>query len=51
MPVADTSFIIDIIRHDAKALAKLESLESHDRTLFITPVIALELFEGAIPPG
>ncbi|MFA5267266.1 MAG: type II toxin-antitoxin system VapC family toxin [Methanoregula sp.] len=47
MPVADTSFIIDIIRHDSKALAKLESLESHDRTLFITPVIALELFEGA----
>lgn len=47
MPVADTSFIIDIIRHDSKALAKLESLESRDRTLFITPVIVLELFEGA----
>jgi len=47
MPVADTSFIVDIIRHDPEALAKLEDLESEGKPLCITPVIALELFEGA----
>ena len=47
MPVADTSFIVDLIRHDARALAKLEDLESLGKPLCITPIIALELFEGA----
>ncbi|PKG31362.1 type II toxin-antitoxin system VapC family toxin [Methanoregula sp.] len=47
MPVADTSFLVDIIRHDPNALAKLEALESEGKPLSITPVIALELFEGA----
>jgi len=47
MPVADTSFIVDIIRHDTKALAKLQELESEGKVLFITPINALELFEGA----
>jgi predicted nucleic acid-binding protein len=47
MPFADTSFIADIIRHDPAALAKLEELESENRQLRITPIIALELFEGA----
>jgi len=47
MPVADTSFIVDIIRHDPRALKKLEDLESQERTLFISPIVALELFEGA----
>ena len=47
MPVADTSFIVDIIRHDLKALAMLEDLESQGTSLSITPIIALELFEGA----
>jgi hypothetical protein len=47
MPVADTSFIVDIIRHDPRALKKLEDLESQERTLFISPIVVLELFEGA----
>ena len=47
MPVADTSFIVDIIRHDPDALGKLEEMESENRPLSITPVIALELFDGA----
>jgi tRNA(fMet)-specific endonuclease VapC len=47
MPVADTSFIVDIIRHDPKALARLEDLESQGTPLSITPIIGLELFEGA----
>jgi len=47
MPVADTSFIVDLIRHDPHALAKLEELESQGKTLSITPIIVLELFEGA----
>jgi len=50
MPVADTSFLVDIIRHDPKALAKLEALESEGKSLSVTPVIALELFEGAYRP-
>ncbi len=47
MPVTDTSFVIDIIRHDPCALAKLEEMESLGKTLSVTPIIALELFEGA----
>ena len=47
MPVADTSFIVDLIRHDPQALAKLEEMESQGKALSVTPVIALELFEGA----
>jgi tRNA(fMet)-specific endonuclease VapC len=47
MPVADTSFIVDIIRHDPDSLGKLEELEAENKQLCITPVIALELFEGA----
>jgi len=47
MPVADTSFIVDIIRHDPRALEKLEELESEEKTLSISPIVALELFKGA----
>jgi len=47
MPVADTSFIVDLIRHDPRALEKLEELESQERALFISPIVALELFKGA----
>ncbi|MGD0079035.1 MAG: type II toxin-antitoxin system VapC family toxin [Methanoregula sp.] len=47
MPVADTSFIVDIIRHDPKAIAKLEELEDEGKPLYTTPINSLELFEGA----
>jgi len=47
MPVADTSFLVDIIRHDPRALEKLADLESQEKALFVTPIVALELFEGA----
>jgi tRNA(fMet)-specific endonuclease VapC len=47
MPVADTSFIVDLIRNDPGAMARLEDMESRGKTLRITPVIVLELFEGA----
>ena len=47
MPVADTSFIIDLIRHDPGALALQEELESADRQPSVTPVTLLELYYGA----
>ncbi|MCX6686498.1 MAG: type II toxin-antitoxin system VapC family toxin [Methanoregula sp.] len=47
MPVADTSFIIDLIRHERAALKKLDALEQEGKTLCITWVNALELFTGA----
>jgi hypothetical protein len=47
MPVADTSFLVDLIRHNPRALKKLADLESEEKPLFVTPIVALELFEGA----
>jgi len=47
MPVADTSFIIDLIRHDSGAMAYLKDLEEGGIPPSLTPVTILELYYGA----
>lgn len=45
--VFDTSFIIDAMRGNKEALAKLDELESDDHLLCTTSLNVLELFRGA----
>ncbi len=47
MLVLDTSFLIDAMRGDKQALAKLYDLEKGDELLCTTALNALELFRGA----
>jgi len=47
MPVADTSFIVDLLRNDRRALKLLHELEQEGKPLAVTPVNVLELFDGA----
>lgn len=47
MPVADTSFVIDLIRHDPAALALLDEMEEKKDKPVMTPVTVLELYYGA----
>jgi tRNA(fMet)-specific endonuclease VapC len=45
--VFDTSFLIDAMRGNKEALAKLDELEKEDELLCTTSLNALELFRGA----
>ncbi len=45
--VFDTSFLIDAMRGNKEALAKLHELENEDELLCTTSLNALELFRGA----
>jgi tRNA(fMet)-specific endonuclease VapC len=47
MPVADTSFIIDVIRRDPAAIRLYEAYEEQGTALFTTAVTAMELYKGA----
>lgn len=47
MPVADTSFIVDILRRDPDAIRIYEGYEEQGIALFTTAVTAMELYKGA----
>lgn len=51
MPVADTSFVIDIMRRDPAAIALYEAYEEQGIWLQTTAVTALELYKGAFLSG
>lgn len=47
MPIADTSFIVDLMRRDPGALACYRAYEEKGLVLFTTGITALELYKGA----
>ena len=47
MPVADTSFLIDIMRRDPAALSIYEAYERQGIALATTAITAMELYKGA----
>ena len=47
MPIADTSFIVDLMRRDPGALACYRAYEEKGMALFTTGITALELYKGA----
>jgi len=47
MPIADTSFVIDLMRQDPGALFAYEAYEREGIALQTTAVTALELYKGA----
>ena len=51
MPVADTSFVIDLMRRDRGAIALYEEYEQQGIALQTTAVTALELYKGASISG
>ncbi len=51
MPVADTSFIVDLIRKDPGAVARFEQFEDEGIALQTTGITALELYKGAFLSG
>ena len=51
MPVADTSFVIDLIRRDQGAIALYEEYEQRGIALQTTGITALELYKGAFISG
>jgi tRNA(fMet)-specific endonuclease VapC len=51
MPVADTSFVIDLMRRDRGALALYNEYEEQGIALQTTGITALELYKGAFVLG
>lgn len=51
MPIADTSFIVDLMRRDPGALARYDACEQAGIALQTTAVTALELYKGAFISG
>jgi len=47
MPVADTSFLIDLMRQDPAAIRTYEGYEGQGIALSTTAVTAMELYKGA----
>ena len=47
MPVADTSFLIDLMRRDTAALVLFEEYERQGIALSTTAITAMELYKGA----
>jgi predicted nucleic acid-binding protein len=47
MPVADTSFLIDVMRRDHAALRIYDEYERQDIALATTAITAMELYKGA----
>ena len=47
MPVADTSFLIDLMRRDTAALVVFEEYERQGIALSTTAITAMELYKGA----
>src|SRR3989344_1225584 len=44
--IADTTFIIDLLHNEDKAVTKLDELDSNSEQLFITSISIFELFSG-----
>ena len=51
MPIADTSFVVDLMRRNPGALARYEEYEQAGIALQTTAVTALELYKGAFCSG
>ena len=51
MPVADTSFVIDLIRREPEAIARYEMFEEEGIAVQTTGITALELYKGAFISG
>ena len=51
MPIADTSFVIDLMRRDHGAIALFEEFEQQGIALQTTGITALELYKGAFISG
>lgn len=51
MPIADTSFVIDLMRLDPGALARYDEYEQRGIALQTTGITALELYKGAFLSG
>lgn len=47
MPVADTSFLVDLMRRDQGALRRFAGFEQKDIALATTAITAMELYKGA----
>ena len=51
MPVADTSFLVDLMRRDPGALKRYSDYEKQGIALTTTAITALELYKGAYVSG
>jgi len=47
MPVADTSFLVDLMRRDRGAIRRYAGFEDEDIALATTAITAMELYKGA----
>jgi hypothetical protein len=51
MPLADTSFLVDLMRRDRGALKRYAGFEQQDIALSTTVITAMELYKGAYVSG
>jgi predicted nucleic acid-binding protein len=51
MPLADTSFIVDLMRRDRGALQRYAGFENQKISLSTSAITAMELFKGAYVSG
>jgi tRNA(fMet)-specific endonuclease VapC len=51
MPVADTSFLVDLMRRDSGALKRYSEYEEQGIALTTTAITAMELYKGAYVSG
>jgi tRNA(fMet)-specific endonuclease VapC len=51
MPVADTSFLVDLMRRDSGALMRYSEYEEQGIALTTTAITAMELYKGAYVSG
>jgi len=51
MPLADTSFIVDLMRRDRGALQRYSGFEKQKISLSTSAITAMELFKGAYVSG
>lgn len=51
MPLADTSFLVDLMRRDRGALQRYEAFEEQGIALSTTAITAMELYKGAYISG
>jgi predicted nucleic acid-binding protein len=50
MPVADTSFLVDLMRRDSGALKRYSEYEEQGIALTTTAITAMELYKGHMSP-
>lgn len=51
MPIADTSFLVDLMRRDRGALGRYSGFEQKGIALATTAITAMELYKGAYVSG